>query len=158
MRDRATYAGYLRGMHRFAGDFERALQCAPRLSAWLATDLAALGLMPLPPAANAPRVRGHGERAGWQYVMAGSSIGARRLLRDVRLLGFDGDRGATFLARHAVSEDWPTVQACLARFDPQDTREQALITQGALAAFALADRCFGRALASTHPGMERQQA
>lgn len=154
-RDRRAYAGYLLGMHRFAGDFEHALQRAPRLSAWLAEDLTALQLVPLAPAGTVPRVRGRCERAGWDYVMAGSSLGARGLLREARTLGFGGERGARFLERHAGGGDWPAVQSRLAAFDPADAQQQALVARGALAAFALADRCFTRALAFPHRATEQ---
>ncbi|MCD9027792.1 biliverdin-producing heme oxygenase [Luteimonas sp. BDR2-5] len=143
-----AYPRYLVGMHRFAIDFETATGRPPRQSAWLARDLVALALSPLPATQARAAIDDAGERTGWDYVMAGSSLGARRLLRDVRALGHTRESGACFLAQHAHSDDWPTVQQRLAGFDSGDARQLAALTRGALDAFAAVAACFARSFAA----------
>lgn len=139
------YRRYLLGMHRFAADYEVAVDAVPRRSAWLARDLAALALPPL--AADGVRTPepGHALRLGWDYVMAGSSLGARMLARGVRQLGFDADRGACFLEHHAASDDWRDVLARLQAVAVGDEAHMADAEAGARTAFALVRDCFTRA-------------
>ena len=138
------YRRYLLGMHRFAIDYETALGAAPRHSAWLADDLGSLALQPLP-AEGAPRpASGAAERLGWCYVMAGSSMGARSLLRDAQRLGYDGSRGASFLARHAASDEWGRLRDRLQAEDASDAARLDRAEAGARAAFALVRSCFER--------------
>jgi len=140
------YRRYLLGMHRFAIDYEAAVGAAPRHSAWLADDLGSLALQPLP-AEGAPRpASGAAERLGWCYVMAGSSVGARSLLRDAQRLGYDGSRGATFLARHAASDEWGSLRERLQAEDASDQARLAQAETGARAAFTLVRSCFERGL------------
>lgn len=140
----ATYRRYVLGMHRFATDFEIAVAARPRQSAWLAGDLASLALAPL----AAEGVRGPelaaATRLGWNYVMAGSGMGARVLLRDAQRLGFDRRRGARFLARHATAQDWSSLQARLSALDADDAPRMAQAERGARNAFALVQACFER--------------
>ena len=146
-----AYPRYLLGMYGFAADFEAATGRPPRQSAWLAQDLATLALAPLPAAAPPAMVADPGERAGWDYVMAGSSLGARRLLREARALGHTGAAGACFLDRHAHGDDWPEVQQRLATFDADDPRQLAALTGGALDAFARVATWFARSFAAATP-------
>ena len=44
---------------------------------------------------------------GWGYVVAGSSLGARFLLREARSLGYAPGAGADFLSGHAGGDAWP---------------------------------------------------
>ncbi|WP_187471090.1 biliverdin-producing heme oxygenase [Luteimonas viscosa] len=140
----ATYRRYVLGMHRFATDFEIAVAARPRHSEWLARDLSSLALAPLAAEGVRGPASGAATRLGWCYVMAGSGMGARVLLRDARRLGFDRGRGAGFLARHAVAEDWSALQARLSALDADDAPRMAQAEHGARTAFALVRACFER--------------
>jgi heme oxygenase len=138
------YRRYVLGMHRFAAEYEIAVAAAPRHSAWLAGDLASLSLSPLPPEGERRPASGAAARLGWRYVMAGSSMGARRLLRDARQLGYDDSSGATFLAQHAASDEWGRLRDRLQAMDADDETRMAEAETGACAAFALVRSCFAR--------------
>lgn len=131
-------------MHRFAVDYECATGALPRHSAWLAGDLAALSLPPLPAEGRCVPVAGLAARIGWEYVMAGSSLGARSLLRDARRLGFGPGRGADFLARHAGGDGWNALLARLRGIDAEDDARCTEAVAGARDAFALVYTCFER--------------
>lgn len=139
-----AYRRYLVGMHRFAADYEVVVDALPRLSYWLATDLQQLGLTPLPPSGYRGASSDCDERLGWDYVMAGSSMGARYLVRGAQALGHGEHDGARFLARHAASSDWPRVlerlDACRNCAEPARRRQ----LQGARDAFLLVESCFQR--------------
>lgn len=144
--DPASYRRYLLGMHRFASDYEVAVRSMPRHSTWLARDLQALALAPL--AAEGPRrpLSAPAPRLGWRYVMAGSALGARRLLRDATRLGLCGTTGAAFLEAHAASEDWPRLLARLdALGDARGSAPAAGVVAGAREAFAWVHACMRRA-------------
>lgn len=138
-----AYARYLIGMHRFAADFEIVIDAVPRLSFWLANDLRHLGLTPMPPSGVRGFTRDADERLGWEYVMAGSSLGARHLLRGVQTLGYSEAAGACFLARHAAGVEWKTVLDRLAARAGSGRSTDTLL-QGARDAFALVQSCFDR--------------
>lgn len=138
----AGYRRYLLGMHRFAVDYECALGAPPRHSAWLASDLTALSLSPLPAQGRCLPVAAHAAQLGWHYVMAGSSLGARVLLRDAQRLGFGRRRGADFLEGHALGDDWARLQPQLRQLHAGDA--SAMAEAGARAAFALVHACFER--------------
>lgn len=140
----AAYRAYVLGMHRFAVDHEIAIGAMPRQSSWLVRDLVALSLPPLLATGRQAPVADHSARLGWEYVMAGSSLGARRLLRDARRLGFTASNGACFLDQHASGEDWTALLARLSACDPTDARRMALAEAGARDAFALVRLCFER--------------
>lgn len=152
----ALYAGYVAGMHRFATDYETAVGLLPRQSFWLARDLQHLGLTPLPPSGVCSPVADAAERLGWDYVMAGSSLGARYLVRQAQALGHGEDSGACFLNRHAGGDDWRRVLDRLEATSPTDDALLARIERGACDAFALAHRCFERGLAA-HPAVLDQE-
>lgn len=139
-----AYARYLVGMHRFASDLETVVGALPRASYWLAGDLRDLLLTPLPPSG----VRGYAsdadERLGWEYVMAGSSLGARRLLRGVQALGHDAQAGARFLTRHAGGDAWRNVLERLAARSACADLPATHLLQGARDAFLLVQSCFER--------------
>lgn len=142
-----AYARYLLGMHRFAADHEVVVDALPRLSFWLATDLQQLRLTPLPPSGYRGASNDPDERLGWDYVMAGSSVGARYLVRGAQALGHGEHDGARFLTRHAASSDWSNV---LERLDAcRDCAEPARrrMLQGARDAFLLVESCFQRSVA-----------
>lgn len=134
------YAAYLRGMRGFVADAAHALgedAMTAQLQAWLQTDCDALGLAPatqpdpqvLPAADDATRL-------GWEYVVAGSALGARFLLRDAGALGFAANHGACFLAGHAAGDDWQDVLRRLA--DASAALSQ--VCGGAIDAFLAAER------------------
>lgn len=144
LADIDTYHGYLCGMHRFISDAEATLGEPPLRSLWLSGDLVALGLPPLPPLGRVTAIADEDERLGWRYVIAGSSMGARVLVRDARALGFTADHGAGFLARHAIDGEWPGIVRRIG--DVADADREARMCAGALAAFAAADTCLRHAL------------
>lgn len=147
LQDAATYRAYLQAMHRFLGDAEVVLDELPGRSLWLGCDLATLGVSPLPPRGVLRRVTLREERLGWEYVIVGSSLGARILQRDARRLGFDGEHGARFLAAHTGGDDWARLLQRLGAIDPAtDSRQITLLVRGARDAFAMAQACFRRAL------------
>lgn len=146
-----AYRRYVLGMHRFAADYETATAMLPRASSWLAQDLAALSQPPLPALDVRRPVADQAERLGWDYVMAGSSLGARVLLREAGRLGFHADHGAAFLARHADGADWAAVQSRLAGLDVDDDRRMALAEAGAREAFALVRTCLERGSGALSP-------
>lgn len=138
------YRRYVLGMHRFAADYEAAVGIAPRHSAWLAEDLDLLSLAPLAARDAQHLLADAATRLGWRYVMAGSSLGARGLLRDAHRLGHADGRGATFLARHAASDEWTGLRARLQAFDAGDAPRMARAEAGARAAFARVHACLQR--------------
>lgn len=147
-----AYRRYVLGMHRFAVDHEVAIDAPPRQSSWLSQDLVALSLLPLPPLGRRVRIADPFARIGWAYVMAGSAMGARALLRDARRLGFDGRRGARFLERHADGDEWEALQPRLAALDAADEDQHAALARGARDAFACVHHCFTRSLEAVPTG------
>ncbi|VXC19559.1 conserved hypothetical protein [Luteimonas sp. 9C] len=139
-----AYGRYVVGMHRFASDFEIVIGAVPRASYWLAGDLHDLALAPLPPSGVRGFADDADERLGWEYVMAGSSLGARHLLRGVQTLGHDAQTGARFLARHAGGETWRNVLERLTARAAQVDRPRTHLLQGARDAFLLVESCFQR--------------
>ncbi len=154
----ATYRRYVLGMHRFATDFEIAVEATPRHSAWLAGDLSSLALAPLAAEGVRAPASGAATRLGWNYVMAGSGMGARVLLRDAQRLGFDRRRGAGFLARHAAAEDWSALQARLSALDAGDASRMAQAEDGARSAFALVQACFERSFDHLPVAADKERA
>lgn len=146
---RAAYGSYLRGMHHFVSTSQSMLSgvdcdLATRRD-WLGDDLSFLGLTPLPmtsPGTSSEDSNGHAPVAlGWEYVVAGSSVGARYLLRHAQSLGFSIDGGARFLAGHAAGSDWERFLSRLreTQFFPLEIQR---LCDSALAAFAAAERSF----------------
>lgn len=150
--DRTAYAAYLRGMHAFVASVDPQLR--PHAGAWdwdlpdwqgaLAHDLAqvAPGGLPLPTEPGA--ALGSADALGALYVMEGSALGARVLLRDATALGYGPERGAAFLHLHAGAEGrWPRFLVLLEALGRGVDRGQACM--GAERTFHLAERCFERA-------------
>ncbi|MDO9369722.1 MAG: biliverdin-producing heme oxygenase [Sphingopyxis sp.] len=135
------YACFVRQTHRFRGAAEAAM---PTSSAWavtpllglLADDLADLGEYP-----DAPPVfpAGDGDPAYWlgvAYVLEGSALGARLLVRRAAALGYTGTHGARHLvAQAADGARWRAFQAHL-EAEPA-VAQDALLT-GAAATFDFA--------------------
>ena len=94
--DARSYRMYLRGMHRFVADMAAVLEPAPETGseallalcsgahAALAADLWDLRVAPLPPSSGLPDVGTGAGRLGWEYVLAGSAMGARSLRTQYR--------------------------------------------------------------------------
>ena len=97
--DARAYRMYLRGMHRFVADMAAVLGPAPEAGseallalcsgahAALAADLWDLRVAPLPPSSSLPHVGTGAARLGWEYVLAGSAMGARLLRAQAARLG-----------------------------------------------------------------------
>lgn len=148
--DVAAYAAFLQAMHRFVRSARRVLGDPADLvacQAALDADLADLGCTPLPGDGNAPASRDDA-RLGWRYVLAGSSLGARLLVRRVAALGFDGSHGARYLALHAGGDAWPSLLASLDGLHLDETAQRAAC-DGANAAFAQVERALDDARNAT---------
>ena len=138
-----TYAGYLAGMHRFLGAVWHALPDLGTPLTLLQDDLEAIGHAV--PALPEPHPVAAAETLAWRYVIDGSSLGARVLLRQVAALGVDAGRGATFLAHHAGGAAWDATCRDLDAFPPDPTGLRALCA-AADRAFALAYHAFRSSL------------
>ena len=147
LADRATYAGYLAGMHAFLAPVADALPGLDRSIHCLEADLATIGAAPPP---HAPCIALAGDDIlGWRYVIDGSALGARVLLRQVAALGHDGHRGGRFLSRHAEGTGWTATLAALEDF-PADASRRRALADAASCAFAAARAAFVTALAVAH--------
>lgn len=152
--DKAAYVAYLRGMHAFVACLAPVLQSGlqagtgwrlPDWQAYLDDDLAFFGVRPLPAEGVSAVSASHA--LGMLYVLEGSSLGARVLLRQARAAGHGEHAGASFLHAHADGEAghrWPRFLALLEARDG-DGEVVGDACDGAIAAFGLARRCFSRA-------------
>ena len=146
--DETGYACYLRGLHDFLACSHDALGPAwslQPLQALLLDDMEAMGVRPATgPGIEVAVAVDDITRLGWAYVVAGSSVGARQLVRQAEALGSRAAPATAFLRRFAHSPMWPGVLSALeaARLDfPQTER----LREAALAAFATAEAAFQRA-------------
>ncbi|MGQ4660498.1 biliverdin-producing heme oxygenase [Lysobacter sp. F6437] len=143
--DDAGYRRYLRGMYRFIVASQAALGPGwplEPLRARLFDDMQALGMAPEPAAGTGlPMPTDDAARLGWAYVVAGSSVGARQLLRDAETLGHGTAGRAGFLHHFARSPLWTDVlsQLSAARLD---TQQADRCRAAALSAFATAEAAF----------------
>ncbi|MCY0093550.1 biliverdin-producing heme oxygenase [Hoeflea ulvae] len=112
--DRLGYADFVQKTHRFRLAVEQALAGAPEGS-WAvepiadlaAHDLADLGVPKLPEAEVPSRDWTPESRLGALYVLEGSALGARLLMRRAQALGLHADFGARHLAHQASdSQRW----------------------------------------------------
>ncbi len=148
LRDAPTYQRYVRGMHALLNCLENsdtalAATYATPL-ALLADDLPALGLnapTPPPPLTFTDNLA----RLGAGYVIEGSALGARLLLRQAQSRGHSSTQGATFLAYHVDRgyTHWPRLMQALAPLDPTSPEFQTVL-HAAQQTFALAATCFDR--------------
>ncbi len=118
LRNPREYAAYLEGMAAFLDEALAVLGA----EAWLADArrLLAGDIGRAPPAAPAAGACTDPARAaGWRYVVAGATMGARLLLRDAQRFA-GGAHGTAFLHAFAGGDAWPRCLAALrdARFDP----------------------------------------
>ncbi|HEY4583725.1 MAG TPA: biliverdin-producing heme oxygenase [Lysobacter sp.] len=144
--DVAGYAAFLRGMHGFVRHARQVLGDADDLVACeraLADDLQVLGHAPVDVDLDGRATR-EMARLGWRYVIAGSSLGARLLLRRAEALGFTGTHGARYLALHAGGDAWRTLLSTLdaLRLSPAD---EARACEGANDAFQCVEQCLDAA-------------
>lgn len=150
----ADYRAYLHGMHAFVASVVP--QVIAHAAAWrwplpdwqasLARDLDAVapGWIGLEAEAGAPLEPD--AAAGALYVMEGSALGARTLLRDAVALGHDAAHGATFLHAHAVGgrgRRWSRFLTLLEDLGRGLDRRKACAA--AEQTFQVAERCFARA-------------
>lgn len=138
--DPAGYAVFLQAMHRFVCCARQVIGDADDLQACeaaLVDDLAVLGRTPL---TSAGPYAGHEDaRLGWRYVVAGSSLGARLLLRRAEALGFDATRGARYLALHARGDAWRRLLGVLESLHLDEPARRSAC-DGANAAFATVEQ------------------
>ncbi|WP_133500202.1 biliverdin-producing heme oxygenase [Cognatilysobacter terrigena] len=144
--DVAGYAMFLRAMHRFVANARHVLGDADDLvacEAALLEDLSVVGSAPVD-SGEAPATTRDDARLGWRYVIAGSSLGARVLVRRVEALGFDATRGARYLTLHAQGDAWRTLLSTLDALRLSPGEERAACA-GANEAFACVERCLDNA-------------
>ncbi len=148
-----AYRAYLSGMAAFVAALLPAVQAQaatlrwplPDWNAQLHADLAQAHAEPLndvTPLAGCDRA----QALGTLYVLEGSSLGARLLVRQAQALGYGRSSGAAFLHAHADGEDhqrWPRFLALLESENAPGTDAPACAA--ALDAFALAETCLRRA-------------
>lgn len=108
--DLASYGAFAISSFRFREGVEAALADAPPgwevdpLAPVIARDLADLDL-DVPASAPAPAIRTPAERLGVAYVLEGSAVGARLLVREAQKLGLSDSFGARHLALQAGDHD-----------------------------------------------------
>lgn len=121
-----AYHRYLTGMHVFRTAVDSGLRShafPPAFDGWRPTliadelqkDMADLSLRPAADAAPAIDVPGDlSELVGMLYVLEGSTLGARILVKQAAALGFDAANGARHLARQTGDPaSWGRFQAIL---------------------------------------------
>lgn len=112
------------------------------LADFIAADLSDLGL-PTPPLFERVTLDPK-EVLGVVYVLQGSTLGARLLVKRAREIGFHEHRGARHLFRQSQDHDgWTRFLGHLDAADPYDAERTV---NAALATFALAGRAFERPL------------
>lgn len=149
------YRAYLRGMHAFVASLVPGV--AAQASAWgwalpdwqaqLARDLDDMHDRAPQLDAEVAAPLHDGEALGALYVLEGSALGARLLLRDATALGYRAGHGASFLEAHARADGgqrWPRFLAMLDT--PEHSPHHAAACTAAQRTFQLAERCFRRAL------------
>jgi heme oxygenase len=147
--NRAEYARFLQGTFRHRAPVEAALLSADaaRISSWqprrllpeLEADLADLGL-PLPTAEPFRLSNDMAAFLGAAYVLEGSALGARVLVKGVDALGFGPAHGARYLSAQAGSlESW---RALLVALDGLDRPAWEAAAQAARTVFLHAIQAF----------------
>lgn len=143
--DARGYAAYLGGMAAFLD----AAIAAIGAEAWLVEARGALArdLARPEPALPAATARDPARVAGWRYVVAGATLGARVLLRDARAL--DEHASTAFLSTFSGGDAWPRCLVLLrdAGFDA-DARARAC--EAAQDAFDVAEAALHQARSLAH--------
>ncbi|MDB5613387.1 MAG: hypothetical protein JWQ22_1040 [Devosia sp.] len=107
----ATYGTFTHNTYRFRRAVEASFALAPAgweidpIADLTAQDLADLTLDVPPVYELAPAITTTAQRLGVAYVLEGSSMGARMLVREAQKLGLRDDFGARHLARQAGDHD-----------------------------------------------------
>lgn len=150
--DRRSYARYVTGMAVFRGAIERKLanvSYPPSFGAWrpgailpaLLQDLADLAVVEPPVADRIDVPTDEAGLLGTLYVLEGSSLGARVLVRRAAALGFNAEHGARHLAAQtARPASWTEFVALL---DGMASDEIERAAQAARMTFAAAIDAFG---------------
>ncbi|MEQ8307671.1 MAG: biliverdin-producing heme oxygenase [Hoeflea sp.] len=128
-----AYMAYVRKTHRFRDTIESALAddsasnwTLDRIANLAATDIDDLGIDLLPETDSKVCFDTSARRLGAFYVLEGSSLGARLLLRRAEALGMRADLGARHLARQASDpRRWRVFLTVLEEL-PEDQHEAAL--------------------------------
>ena len=142
------YARFLEGSRRFRAAVDDALDRqgsweVERLADWIDADLSDLGRDPVATACFPVMPNSDAFALGVAYVLEGSALGARLLLRRASELGFDGDHGARHLVRQTNDNGrWKRFLVELDAVAPAD-REQ--VVAGAASAFDFALNAYGGA-------------
>lgn len=151
MRDDIEIAAYARLLERFYGFWrnwqpriavlleDEALLAPRRRLHLLAADLATLGYSPdalrALPSCPPPPLRDASEALGSLYVMEGSTLGGRTILRHVGdRLGLDGSAGCAYFAGYGRATG-PMWHSFLLRLDAADPLDAHRIAAGATATF-----------------------
>ncbi len=143
---RAAYRDLVVRLYGFYAAFKVAAAVGPVRSAWLASDLEALGLArpleTLPRCRHVPRLDTAHRRLGALYVAEGSALGGRELARGLdRLLGADATAGRRFFIGRGprTGAAW---RGYLARLSaaPREASAHAEIVAGAVETFAAFER------------------
>lgn len=133
------YRRYLQGIARFRFDIENTLQGAHWPSEWngwrpsliapaLRHDLSLMGLEIRRKPSRQIDIASASQLLGLLYVVVGSSLGARLLVKRAAAIGIHEDNGALHLA--VMSNDiapWRQFLSCLSEWEPFDL-EQAVST------------------------------
>jgi heme oxygenase len=148
------YRSYLRGMHAFVAGTVPAVRAHAagwewRLPDWqdlLARDLQHVDPGARPLAVEAAATPCSDAALGALYVIEGSALGARLLLRDARRLGHTQTRGGAFLHEHGADAGAGRWAAFLRLLEDVGRNVDRRATcAGAEDTFQLAERCFRRA-------------
>ena len=156
--DRERYAAYLGATHRAREPLERALDQAgaeqlfamwPRrkIAAALRADIADLSgeavVESSPPSAPVPKTPA--QMLGILYVLEGSALGARLLIRRAEAMGMSSSFGARHLASQTDTPSaWASFVAVLDAAE-MDSEQEAECTAAAIATFAVFEAAVGEA-------------
>lgn len=139
------YRVFVVNSYRFRGTVEPGcsgigLWPVPPLFGLLARDLRDLGVETLPAVRPPMRLPSHSAALGALYVLEGSALGARLLLRRVAALGFDGRFGA----RHLAAQVADTTRWCrfLRLLETETEINRAEVLAAAAAVFERATECY----------------
>lgn len=105
--DLASYGEFTRNTYRFRAAEEASFAAAPAgwdidpIASLAAQDMDDLSIAMPPAGAHAPSITTAAQRLGVAYVLEGSSLGARMLVREAQKLGLSEQFGARHLARQA---------------------------------------------------------
>jgi heme oxygenase len=134
-RSAREYEIYLRGIHAFRAAIEPGFEASPIWTPTLiaeeaANDLRDLALAPLDVEPLASNETTPSAMLGRAYVLEGSGLGARLLVRSAQALGFHQEHGARHLWKQAdAHENW---RAFLVRLEQADVIIDAAIDEAVL--------------------------